>query len=83
MKKRLLKRPFLKGIYFKLNQGKRKNIFYILQYLLCRSGTLKKGELKDVELMYNPSNIDENDLPFKSKKGKKVNGEKHQLRVVL
>ncbi|KAL4426641.1 hypothetical protein ABPG74_018719 [Tetrahymena malaccensis] len=56
-----------------------RNIFQIQP----RSGTLKKGELKDVELVYNPSNIDENDLPFKSKKNKKVSGEKHQLRVVL
>lgn len=55
-------------------------IFFIYSF---RSGTLKKGELKDVELVYNPSNIDENDLPFKSKKNKKMNGEKHQLRVVL
>ena len=46
-------------------------LIWVIFSLNIRSGTLKKGELKDVELVYNPSNIDESDLPFKSKKNKK------------
>lgn len=56
---------------------------YLFLVYECRSGTLKKGELKDVELVYNPSTLEDNDHPFKSKKNKKEGGEKHSLRVVL
>lgn len=42
---------------------------------------LKPGELKDVELIYSPGNIDDA-LLFNKKANKKVN-ESHFLRVVL
>lgn len=77
MKRKHLKKQLLKEISSRYNQGKIVFQSFFELNLTNRSGTLKTGELKDVELVYNPSNIDENDLPFKSKKNKKISGEKH------
>ncbi|EGR32899.1 hypothetical protein IMG5_067400 [Ichthyophthirius multifiliis] len=51
--------------------------------IIPKSGQLKKGQLKDVELIYNPNSKQQDDNPFKSKNDKNLNGQKHSLRVVL